>query len=97
MIRTFADEGSRDIYVGIDTKAARRVLPKLLWSVARRKMHWIDAARAVEALRVPPGNRLESLKGDRAGTFSVRVNEQYRITFRFEQGNAYEVHCEDYH
>lgn len=97
MIQTFADEGSRDVYVGVDTKAARRVLPKPLWSVARRKMHWIDAARVVEALRVPPGNRLEALKGDRAGTFSVRINEQYRITFRFEQGNAYEVHCEDYH
>lgn len=97
MIQTFADEGTYDIYVGTDTKAARRVLPKPLWPVAHRKLHWIDAARTLDALRVPPGNRLEGLKGDRAGTSSVRINEQYRITFRFDQGNAYEVRCEDYH
>ena len=63
----------------------------------RAKLHWIDAARTIEALRTPPGNRLEGLRGDRAGTLSIRVNEQYRITFRFEQGSAYEVRCEDYH
>lgn len=97
MIQTFADEGTRDIYVGTDSKAARRVLPKLLWSLARRKMHWIDAARNLQALRVPPGNRLEALKGDRAGSCSVRINDQYRITFRFEEGNANDVGCEDYH
>ena len=97
MIQTFADEGTCDIYVGTDSKAARRALPKPLWSVARRKLHWIDAAASVDALRMPPGNRLEALKGDRAGTCSVRINDQYRITFRFEQGSAYEVRCEDYH
>ena len=97
MIQTFADEGTCDIYVGTDSKAARRALPKPLWSVARRKLHWIDAAASVDALRMPPGNRLEALKGDRAGTCSVRINDQYRITFRFEEGNAYEVRCEDYH
>jgi len=97
VIQTFADEGTRDLYIGVDSKAARRVLPKPLWAVARRKLHWIDAATALVALRVPPGNRLEALKGDRAGAFSVRINEQDRITFRFEQANAYEVRCEDYH
>lgn len=97
MIQTFADEGTYDIHVGTDSKAARRALPKLLWPVARRKLHWIDAAVSVDALRMPPGNRLEALKGDRAGTCSVRINDQYRITFRFEEGNAYEVRCEDHH
>ena len=97
MIQTFADEGTYDIYVGTDSRVARRALPKILWPVARRKLHWIDAARSVGALRMPPGNRLEALKGDRAGTYSVRVNDQYRIAFRFEGGNAYEVGCEDYH
>ena len=97
MIQTFADQGTYDIYVGTDSKAARRVLPKPLWPIARRKLHWIDAARTLEGLRVPPGNRLEALKGDRAGASSVRINEQYRITFRLDQGNAYEVRCEDYH
>ncbi len=97
MIQTFADEGTYDIYVGTDSKAARRALPKPLWPVVRRKLHWIDAARNVDALRMPPGNRLEALKGDRAGIYSVRINDQYRITFSFEGGSAYEVGCEDYH
>jgi proteic killer suppression protein len=97
VIQTFADEGTYDIYVGTDGKAARRALPKPLWPVARRKLHWIDAARDVDALRMPPGNRLEALKGDRAGIYSVRINDQYRITFCFEGGSAYEVGCEDYH
>jgi len=97
VIQTFADQGTYDIYVGTDSQAARRALPKLLWPIARRKLHWIDAAGRVDALRMPPGNRLEALKGDRAGTYSVRINDQYRMTFRFEEGNAYEVRCEDYH
>jgi len=97
MIRTFADQGTVDIYKGVDSRAARQALPKPLWSIARRKLHWIDSARTIEVLRIPPGNRLEALKGARAGVFSIRINEQYRITFRFEQGNAYEVCCEDYH
>lgn len=97
MIQTFADEGTRDVYVGIDSKAARRTLPKELWPTARRKIHWIDAARTPDALRVPPGNRLEALKGARTGLSSVRINDQYRITFRFVQGNAYDVCCEDHH
>ena len=97
MIQTFSDEGTYDVYVGADSKAARRALPKPLWPAARRKLHWLDAAQGVDALRVPPGNRLEALKGDRAGLFSVRINDQYRITFRFVEGNAYEVGCEDYH
>jgi proteic killer suppression protein len=97
VIRTFADEGTRDIYVGADSKAARRVLPKPLWPIAHRKLHWIDAAIGLDALRVPPGNRLEALKGDRVGTCSIRINDQYRITFRFEGGNAYDAGCEDYH
>ncbi len=54
-------------------------------------------ARDSVALRVPPGNRLEALKGDRSGFSSVRINDQYRITFRFEQGNANDVCCQDYH
>ena len=57
VIQTFADEGTYDIYVGTDSKAARRTLPKPLWPVARRKLHWIDAARDVDALRAPPGKR----------------------------------------
>ena len=97
MIRTFGDVGSVDIYSGVASRPARQTLPKPLWPVARRKLHWIDSARTVDVLRFPPGNRLEALKGDRAGLWSIRINDQYRITFRFEQGGAYEVRCEDYH
>ena len=97
MIETFADQGTCDIYKGLDTKLARHALPKPLWPVARRKLHWIDSARDVTVLRVPTGNRLEALKGERQGRWSIRINDQYRITFRFEQGSAYEVRCEDYH
>lgn len=57
----------------------------------------LNDAHVLGDLRIPPGNRLEALKGDRAGQYSIRVNDQYRITFRFEDGNAYHVVCEDYH
>jgi proteic killer suppression protein len=97
VIQTFGDRGSFDIYVGVDSRAARRTLPRDLWTAARRKLHWIDAAGAVDVLRVPPGHRLEALKGRRAGRWSIRINDQYRITFRFEEGHAYDVCCEDHH
>ena len=61
------------------------------------KLLLVHAATTVEDLRVPPGNRLELLKGDRAGQFSVRVNQQWRVCFRFEQGDAYDVEICDYH
>jgi proteic killer suppression protein len=62
-----------------------------------RKLDLLNAATNVQALRVPPGNRLEALKGERGGSFSIRVNDQYRVTFRFEGEDADDVRCEDYH
>jgi proteic killer suppression protein len=96
VIQTFGDEPTSDVYQGRETKAARK-LPKNLWPVIRRKLDAIHQARSLQDLRLPAGNRLEALKGDRAGYFSIRVNEQYRITFRFEEGKANDVSCEDYH
>ena len=96
MIQTFGDEPTSDVYHGRETKAARR-LPKNLWPAIRRKLDAIHQARSLQDLRLPAGNRLEALKGDHAGYFSIRVNEQYRITFRFEEGKANDVSCEDYH
>jgi plasmid maintenance system killer protein len=58
---------------------------------------WVDAAHLLGDLRSPPGNRLESVKGDLLGAYSIRVNDQYRVTFEFEDGNAFNVTCEDYH
>ena len=96
MIRSFTGAGTADVYYGHETKAARR-LPKALWPVIRRKLDALHRARTIGDLRLPSGNRLEALKGDRAGRFSLRVNEQYRITFQFEGGHADAVTCEDYH
>jgi proteic killer suppression protein len=96
VIRSFGDEATADVYYGRDTKAAR-ALPKPLWPVIRRKLDALHRARRLQDLRLPAGNRLEALKGDRAGSFGLRVNEQYRITFRWEKGDAHAVRCEDYH
>ena len=96
MIRSFGDEATADAYYGRDTRAARQ-LPKPIWPVIRRKLDALHRARTLRDLRLPAGNRLEALKGDRVGTFSLRVNDQYRITFRFEESHAHDVTCEDYH
>ena len=96
MIRSFRDVATADVYYGRDTKTARQ-LPKPIWPVIRRKLDALHRARTLRDLRLPAGNRLEGLKGDRAGLFSLRVNEQYRITFRFAKGDAHDVTCEDYH
>jgi proteic killer suppression protein len=95
VIRSFADPITEDVFYGADTKAARR-LPRALWPLVRRKLDMLHAARAFPDLRVPAGNRLEALRGDQAGRYSIRVNDRYRITFRFEEGGAWEVCCEDY-
>ena len=96
MIRSFADQSTADVYVGVDSKAARAI-PKPLWPVVRRKLDAVHRAKSVGDLRFPGGNRLEALTGDQAGRWSLRVNNQYRITFRFEDGHAHEVACEDDH
>ena len=95
MIQSFADETTADLFRERSTKAARRI-PKELWSV-QRKLKMLDVAQRLLDLRSPPGNRLEALKAHEKGRHSIRVNEQYRITFRWEGNHAYEVRCEDYH
>jgi toxin HigB-1 len=66
-------------------------------AVAERKLQMLDSARRIDDLRVPPGNRLEALKGDRQGVWSIRINDQWRLCFRFEDGNACDVEIVDYH
>jgi toxin HigB-1 len=97
VIVTFADEGSEDLFLGVDSRMARRACPRALWPVVYRKLDQINRVRELQELRVPPGNRLEPLRGDRQGFFSIRVNEQYRICFRWEDDDAYEVQITDYH
>jgi len=96
VIQTFADAATADIYNGVNTKAARTI-DKAVWPIVRRKLDLLNAATTVQDLRVPPGNRLDALKGDQKGRFSIRVNDQYRVTFEFAEGNAFAVRCEDYH
>ena len=96
MIRSFADDSTRDVWHGVNSKAARRI-PKALWPVVRRKLDQIDAVTKLDDLRVPPGNRLHALEADRAGYHAFRVNDQYRIVFRFDGEDADDVCCTDYH
>jgi toxin HigB-1 len=74
VIRSFRDKATEDLFYGVTSKAARQRLPSQLWKIGRRKLDAVDQAEALEDLRVPPGNRLELLKGDRAGQHSIRIN-----------------------
>ena len=96
MIQSFADKTTADIFQERDTKDARRI-PRALWRVVQRKLKMLDVAVRINDLESPPGNRLEALKGQMRRRYSIRVNEQYRVTFRWEDGHAYEVAVEDYH
>jgi proteic killer suppression protein len=96
MIRSLADDTTRDIWNGVNSKAARRV-PRMLWPIVRRKLDQIDAVTVLDALKVPPGNRLHALVGDLAGFHAIRVNDQYRVVFRFDGQDAFDVRCTDYH
>ena len=87
---------TRDIWNGVNSKAARSI-PRDVWPIVRRKLDQLDVVTTLDALKVPPGNRLHRLIGDLAGRYAIRVNDQYRIVFRFEQQHALDVRCTDYH
>jgi proteic killer suppression protein len=97
VIRSFADRGTEDVFDGLNTKEARAVCPPEIWPVARRKLDQLNRVRALANLAVPPGNRLERLKGDRLGQHSIRINDQYRVCFRWEVEYADDVEITDYH
>ena len=97
MIESFRDRAAEDIFDGVDSSAARRACPPPLWPTARRKLDQINRVREPAELAVPPGNRLERLRGDRAGQLSIRINDQYRICFRWEGEDAHDVEITDYH
>jgi len=96
MIQSFADQTTADLFLELPSRNARRI-PVELWPVVRRKLKWLDVAQQLSDLASPHGNRLEALKGDQRGRHSIRVNEKYRLTFRWGGNHAYEVRCEDYH
>jgi proteic killer suppression protein len=96
VIRNFEDQAAEDLFNGRDTKAARR-LPKSLWKSAGRKLEMLDTARSLAELAALPGNRLEKLHGDLANSYSIRINDQFRVIFRWENVNAFDVWIADYH
>ena len=93
MIKSFKCKHTAAIFQGYEVKKFSREVQM----IALRKLIQIEAATTIDFMRVPPGNRLEKLGGDRAGFWSIRVNQQFRICFRFEDGHAYEVEIVDYH
>jgi proteic killer suppression protein len=93
MIRSFADPETERLF---STGKARR-LPRDILRRAVMRLRQLDAATRIEDLRLPPSNRLEPLKGDRAGQHSIRINDQWRVCFRFVDGDAFDVEIVDYH
>ena len=93
MIRSFADREAEKIWRG---ERSRR-LPADIQQTARRKLRMLNAAAGLDDLRIPPANRLEALKGERNGQYSIRINDQWRICFRWNDGAASDVEIVDYH
>lgn len=92
MIRSFRDPHTEALFQDRDVPRFRAIE-----RVARRKLLYLHRARRLEDLRVPPGNRLEALKGNRRGQYSIRLNDQWRICFRWKDGDAWDVEIVDYH
>ena len=96
VIASFADRPTEALYHGVRGKAIKK-LPPPIASVAVRKLDMLNSARTLEDLLQPPGNRLEALRGELRGLHSIRVNQQWRIVFRWRAGDAHEVRILDYH
>ena len=96
MIQSFSDDATEDIFNGVSSRKALGI-PKVLWAVAQRKLDMLNAAYEILDLKSPPGNRLEKLGGKYEGYHSVRLNDQYRLIFRWKEHNAYNVQIVDYH
>ena len=97
MIRSFADSATEDLFNGVSSRKARRACPVELWPVVRRKLTQLNRVLGLDELKIPPGNHLQRLRGNRTGQYSIRVNDQYRICFRWEDDYADDVEVTDYH
>jgi len=97
MIVSFKNQATEDIFNGVNSKVARKICPQTLWRIASRKLDQLDSVQLLEELRIPPGNKLESLSGDRNTESSIRINEQYRICFFWGEPGPSEVEITDYH
>ncbi len=96
MINSIADKATQDIYDGLNSKEARKI-PRHLHESARRKLDMLRRANTASDLRMPPGNHLEILKDNLKGYYSIRINNQYRIIFKWIEDNAEDVKITDYH
>jgi len=93
VIKSFADKRTAAVFAGYSVKS----LPRQIQTRSRAKLFAVDAAKQLDDLRVPPGNRLEALHGDRRGQNSIRINDQWRICFEWREGTAWNVEVVDYH
>lgn len=93
MIKTFADRETANLYL----TGKSRKFSSAVCKIGVRKLDYLNAAAALKDLRIPPGNRLEQLKGKHEGKYSIRINDQYRIVFRYVDTDAYDVEIVDYH
>jgi toxin HigB-1 len=97
MIQSFKNQGTEDLFNGKATKAALKLIPRNLWNIVSRKLDQIDSVAGLNELRAPPGNHLEALKRDRQGQHSIRINDQYRICFKWAESGPGNVEVTDYH
>ena len=97
MIESFRDGATEDLFNGVNSKRARKACPRSLWVVVSRKLDQLDSVLLLDELKVPPGNRLELLRGSRRGQYSIRINEQYRICFAWGETGPRDVEVTDYH
>lgn len=98
MIQSFKDNGTEAVFNGNQTKAALKICPVEMWrKTAQKKLDQLDSVIELEELRIPPGNHLEALAGDRAGQYSIRINRQYTICFNWTSSGPANVEIADYH
>lgn len=97
MIQSFKSNATEGIFNGKSTKAARKICPKNIWNIAFRKFDQLDSVLTLDELRVPLGNRLEALSKQRKGQHSIRINDQYRICFKWTETGPADVEITDYH
>jgi proteic killer suppression protein len=97
MIQSFKAAGVEDLFNGKSTAAARRICPENLWKIVARKLDQLDSVASLQDLKIPPGNHLEALSGNRKGQHSIRVNDQYRVCFIWTDQGPDEVEIVDYH
>lgn len=97
MIKSFTNNGTEDIFNGKNTKNARKICPREVWKIATRKLDQLDSVTKLDDLKIPPGNMLEALIGERSGQYSIRINNQYRICFTWSEAGLDQVEITDYH